>query len=416
MALGRRIGLRTGEREREGEAIKTTVPSNIEVDLKEELVGWRRHLHRNPELSFHEKETARFVYDTLESFGNLDLSRPTENSVMAMLVGEKPGRTLAIRADIDALPIQEENGFEFASQNDGVMHACGHDGHTAMLLGTAKVLSGMKDELPGEVRFLFQHAEETYPGGADEMVEAGVMDGVDAVIGIHLWSPLRVGRVGITYGAMMGSPDTFVIEINGKGGHAAMPHQAVDAIAIGSQVVTNLQHIASRNTDPMENLVISVTQFHAGTTHNVLPEKAELNGTVRTLDPELRDHLPGLMERVVKGIAEAHGAAYEFEYQRGYRPVINDDEITRVIEETALELFGAALVEHVPANMGGEDFSGFQEKAPGCFFLVGAGNEAEGITYPHHHPRFTIDEDSLPVGVKMFTHAALRLLDEREEG
>lgn len=385
--------------------------SNIEVDLKEELVGWRRHLHRNPELSFHEKETARFIYETLESFGNLDLSRPTENSVMAKLAGGKPGRTLAIRADIDALPIQEENGFEFASQNDGVMHACGHDGHTAMLLGTAKVLSGMKDEIPGEIRFLFQHAEETFPGGADEMVEAGVMDGVDAVIGIHLWSPLEAGKVGITYGPMMGSPDTFVVEITGKGTHAAMPHQGIDAIATGSQVVTNLQHIASRNVDPMDNIVVSVTQFHAGTTHNVLPEKAELNGTVRTLNPELRDRVPELMERVIKGITEAHGATYTFSYQRGYRPVINNEEITRVIEETALELFGDELVEHTPASMGGEDFSGFQEKAPGCFFLVGAGNEAEGIVYPHHHPRFTIDEAALPIGVKMFTHAAMRLLE-----
>lgn len=401
-------------RAEKGEIIETSTLNGLAEDAAEDLVGWRRHLHRNPELSFHEEETSQFVHDTLESFGNLELSRPTRTSVMGKLVGGKPGRTLALRADIDALPIQEENSFEFVSQNEGVMHACGHDGHTAMLLGTARILARMKDEIPGEIRFLFQHAEEAFPGGADSMVEAGVMDGVDAVIGIHLWSQLPAGRIGITYGPMMASPDTFEITVKGKGGHAAMPHQAVDAIAVGSQVVTNLQHIASRDTDPLANLVVSVTQFHAGTTHNVLPEKAELNGTVRTLDPDLRDRVPELMERVVKGITEAHGADYEFQYQRGYRPVINDEELTLAIEETARDLFGDEMIETMPPTMGGEDFSGYQQKAPGCFFLVGAGNEAEGITYPHHHPRFTVDEDALPVGVKMFTNAALRLLGTKE--
>jgi amidohydrolase len=193
-------------------------------DVKEEVVWWRRHLHRNPELSFQEEETARFVYETLRSFGNnLDLSRPTKTSVVARLIGAKPGRTLAIRADMDALPIEEENDFEFVSRNRGMMHACGHDGHTAMLLGTAKILSSMKDEINGEVRFLFQHAEELFPGGAQELVDLGVMEGVDTVIGAHLWAPLPVGKIGVAYGPMMGSPDTFWITIKGKGGHGATP-------------------------------------------------------------------------------------------------------------------------------------------------------------------------------------------------
>jgi len=346
----------------------------------------------------------------------LELSRPTATSVVARLVGAGPGRTLAIRADMDALPIEEENDFEFASRNPGVMHACGHDGHTAVLLGTAKILSGMRDKISGEVRFLFQHAEELYPGGAEEMVNAGAMEGVDLVIGAHLWAPMEVGKVGVAYGPFMASPDTFWITVNGKGGHAAMPHQAVDSIAIGTQVVTNLQHLVSRNTDPLDNVVVSVTKFTGGTTHNVIPGSVEMLGTVRTLDPEVRKKVPELMERVVKGITQAHGAEYEFEYQFGYRPVVNDAEVTRMVEETVREVFGEETLEVMRPNMGGEDFSALQQSAPGTFFYVGAGNEEKGITYPHHHPRFTVDEDALTYGLKMFMNATFKLLEaERRE-
>jgi amidohydrolase len=378
--------------------------------IREEVIEWRRHLHRHPELSFQEEKTAQFVYDTLQTFGSLELSRPTKTSVMARLMGAKPGKVLAIRADMDALPIQEENTFEFASQNSGVMHACGHDGHTAMLLGTAKILAGMKDRLQGEVRFLFQHAEELYPGGAEEMVQAGVMDGVDWVIGAHLWSPLEIGKIGVVYGPMMAAPDTFWITIKGKGGHAALPHQTVDSIAIGAQVVTNLQHIVSRNTDPLDNLVVSVTQFIGGTMHNVIPGAVQMCGTVRSFDAKLRESIPNLMERVIKGITDAHGAAYDFKYEFGYRPVINEEDVTRIIEETVREVFGEAALDLMKPNMGGEDFSAFQQKAPGTFFYIGAGNPDKGITYPHHHACFTVDEDALEMGVKMFVNAAFKFL------
>lgn len=390
----------------------TTITLNQVVEqIKQEVIEWRRHLHQNPELSFEETKTAQFIYDTLESFGNLELSRPTKTSVMARLIGSKPGKVLAIRADIDALPIQEENTFEFASQNPGVMHACGHDGHTAMLLGTAKILSGMKDRINGEVRFFFQHAEELFPGGAEEMVQAGVMDGVDLVIGAHLWSPLELGKVGVVSGAMMAAPDTFWITVNGKGGHAALPHQTIDSIAVAAQVVTNLQHIVSRNTDPLDNLVISVTQFVAGTTHNVIPGSVQICGTVRSFDAKLRETVPQVMERVVKGITDAHGASYEFNYQFGYRPVNNEENVTRVIEETVLDVFGEEALDKMKPNMGGEDFSAYQQKAPGTFFYVGAGNPDKGITYPHHHSRFTVDENALEIGVKMFVNATFKLLN-----
>jgi amidohydrolase len=379
--------------------------------MGDEVVGWRRHLHRNPELSFQEVETSRFVYETLESFGGLELFRPTPTSVVARLVGEKPGRTVALRADMDALPITEENDFEFASCNPGVMHACGHDGHTAMLLGAAKILVGMREEIKGEVRFLFQHAEEQPPGGAGEMVEAGVLEGVDAVIGIHLSSDLPVGKIGIGYGPRGAAADTFEILVHGKGGHAARPHKVIDTVPIAAQVVTNLQHVVSRGADPLDSVVLSVTRIAGGTTHNVIPSLVEMEGTVRALDEEAREKVAGTMERVIKGVTEAHEASYEFAYRRGYRPVVNDEEVTRVVEETAREVFGEGAIEHTPPTMGSEDFSAFQHEVPGSFLSVGARNEERGMIYPHHHPRFAIDEDALEHGVRMFVYATFGLLD-----
>ena len=380
--------------------------------IKKQVIEWRQHLHQNPELSFQEEKTAQFVYETLSSFGNLEVSRPVKNSVMARLIGSQPGKVLAMRADMDALPIMEENKFDFVSKNPGVMHACGHDGHTAMLLGVAKLLSDLKDKINGEIRFLFQHAEEVSPGGAYEMVQAGVMDGVDIVIGAHLWSTMEVGTVGICSGPMMAATDTFSITIFGKGGHAALPHETIDSISIASQVVTNLQHIVSRNTDPLENLVLSVTKFSGGTTNNVIPGAVEILGTVRSFEKNLNAEIPILMDRIIKGITEAHGASYEFEYEHSHPAVINDAEVTKLVEEVAIETLGQEGVEYIRPNMGGEDFAFFQEKAPGCFFFVSAGNKEKGITYPHHHPHFTIDEDALEIGVKMFVNAAIKIVME----
>ncbi len=385
-------------------------PDELIAQVHQQVIDWRRHLHQNPELSFHEQDTARFVQEALESMPGLVVTRPTATSVMARLPTARPGKVLAIRADMDALPIDEENEFEFRSQRSGAMHACGHDAHTAMLLGTATVLSAMADQLSGEVRFIFQHAEERFPGGADEMIRAGVMDGVDLVIGAHVWAPLEVGKIGIVYGPAMAAPDTFWITIHGKGGHAAMPHQTVDPIVAGAQVVSGLQHIVSRATDPLDTLVVSVTQFVAGTTHNVIPGSVHMQGTVRSFDPALRETVPALMERFVRGITEAHGATYELKYEEGYRVVLNEPTVTALVEDTVREVLNDAAIDMMKATMGGEDFSAFQERAPGCFFFVGAGNPANGVVHPHHHPRFTIDEDALEIGVKIFVHTAARAL------
>ncbi|MDI2587980.1 M20 family metallopeptidase [Psychrobacillus sp. NEAU-3TGS] len=387
----------------------TAIPPLIE-EIKDEVIAWRRYLHTHPELSFQEEKTAQFIYETLQSFDNLEVLRPTKTSVMARLIGKRPGKVIAIRADIDALPIQEETSLSFSSQNPGVMHACGHDGHTAILLGTAKLLSTLQDQLKGEVRFLFQHAEELAPGGAEEMVRAGVMDGVDMVIGAHLWSPLETGKIGVAAGPVMASPDTFTISITGQGGHAGLPHQTVDAIAVGAQVVSNLQHIVSRNVDPLDTLVLSITKFAGGTAMNIITGSVEIAGTVRLFNMELRPVVVDLMERVVKGITEAHGATYQFEYMEGPSPVINDNEITRLIKETVCELYGEEALVKVKPNMGAEDFSAFLRKAPGTYFFIGSGNKEKGTDYPHHHPRFDLDEDAFSKGMNMFVHATLELL------
>jgi amidohydrolase len=308
--------------------------------------------------------------------------------------------------------MDEETGLEFASENDGVAHACGHDGHTAILLGTAKVLSQLRDDIRGEVRFVFQHAEEVSPGGAEELVEAEVMDGVDAIIGLHLVAALQVGKVGLNYEALTAAPDNFEIVIKGEGGHAGQPEEVSDPVAVAAQVVTNLQYMISRGTDPRERAVLSIARISGGTKYNVIPEEVELEGTVRTVNEEVREGVPDSMERVVRGIAEAHEVSYSFEYQRGPDPVVNNEGVAAVVEDTAREVFEEEVsVEVMPPIMGGEDFSAYQRAAPSAFFLVGAGNEEKGITHSNHHPGFDIDEDALENGVKMFVHVTFRLLD-----
>jgi amidohydrolase len=378
--------------------------------VRASVVSWRRHLHQHPELSFHEERTSQFVADTLAGFGGLEITRPTRTSVVARLAGARPGPVLAIRADMDALPIQEANSHEFVSRTAGVMHACGHDGHTAMLLGAAGVLVGRRDELRGEVRFLFQHAEELHPGGAAELVAAGALDGVDLVIGAHLWLQLPFGEVAVKAGALMASPDTFRIVIKGAGGHAAMPQQAVDSIAVAAQVVTNLQHVVARNVDPLASAVVTVTRIAGGTTTNVIPGSVELEGTARTFDPALRARIPELMERVVAGVTSAHGARYEWTYVRGYDPVINDLNASDLVRRAVVRALGPEVLVEATPTMGAEDFSAYQRRVPGAFFFIGARNEERGIVHPHHHECFDLDERALDHGTRIFVAAATELL------
>src|SRR4051794_25225874 len=376
-------------------------PQVVRDQVVEQVVEWRRHLHRHPEPSFHEHETAAFVARTLEGFGGIDVSRPTETSVMGRLISGRPGPVVALRADIDALPVQEESGVEFASERPGLMHACGHDGHTAMLLGAARLLS--EAELPrGEVRFLFQHAEELVPGGARELVAAGVMEGVGFVYGCHLWGPLPSGQVAARSGPFGAAADFFRLTVTGRGGHAALPHRTVDAVAAAAELVTSLQHIVSRRIDPLQPAVVTIGSLHAGSAPNVIPGRAELAGTVRSFDAGVRERIPGLIDEIARGVCAAHGAEHELAYDHGYLPVINDERAAALVRSVVRD----ELVEIEPI-MGGDDFSAYLQHAPGCYAAVGAASE-----YPHHHPRFRIDERALAIGTRLHVDVALRALEE----
>jgi amidohydrolase len=287
------------------------------------------------------------------------------------------------------------------------MHACGHDAHTAILIATAKTLVERRGDLAGEVRFLFQAAEEKPPGGARQLVDSGALDGVDAVVGIHLFSQEPVGTISVPPGPRTAAADTIAIQIRGAGGHAALPHRAVDPVVVAAQVVSNLQLVVSRTVDPIESAVVSVTQFHAGTADNVIPETVELRGTVRTYSPEVRTAVRERIERIVRGVTEAHGATYGYEYVEGYAALHNDPEAAALVETAARAELGDDAIRHTPPIMGGEDFSAYLDVAPGAFFIVGAGDEDAA---PHHHPRFVIDESAIKPGIAVFVRTALDYL------
>jgi amidohydrolase len=362
------------------------------------VIAWRRHLHRHPEVSFHEHDTAAFIARTLEELG-VAVERPTETSVLGRLRASTPGPVVALRADIDALPIEERSGVEFASERPGAMHACGHDGHTAMLLGAAAELAA--SGLPrGEVRFIFQHGEELAPGGARELIAAGVMEGVDFVYGCHLWTPLEYGRVAAVPGNWMAAADFFEIRVTGRGGHAGLPHTAVDTVACAAALVGALQHIVARRIDPLAAAVVTVGSFHAGDAPNVIPGEAVLRGTTRSFDPDVRALLPKLIEEVGHGVCAAHRADFELDFVSGYQPVVNDPQATALVRSVA----DAELVD-LPPIMGGDDFSAYLAEAPGCYAFVGAGG-----AFPHHHPQFVIDERALAIGTRLHVNVARKVL------
>ncbi|MEK4228070.1 amidohydrolase [Solibacillus sp. FSL H8-0538] len=375
-------------------------------EVFKEVVEWRRHLHANPELSYHEGKTSQFIYDTLVSIGGLEVTRPTKYSVMAKLKGGQPGPVLGIHAHMNALPIKEDTGLDYKSTVDGVMHACGHDGHTAMLLGTVKILLSMREQIKGEVRFFFQHAEGFFSGGAPEVVEEGGMEGVDTVIAAHLIITQEVGTFGIAYGPTMAAPDGFYLTVKGKcDAGIGMPHDTIDSIAIGAQVVTNLQQVISNTTNPLEPAMLSIGKFIGGEAMNVIVNSVEISATIRTFNKEVREEMPTLIERVVKDITEAHGATYELEYLTGYEPVINDYKKAAVMENVIIGLYGEECFARFAPNMWAQDFSAFMRNTPGCYFFIGAGNKEKGIVYPHHHPKFDIDEEGMRYAMEILVEA-----------
>jgi amidohydrolase len=379
-------------------------------EVFEEVIEWRRYLHKHPELSFQEYHTAQYVYDVLESFGSLELSRPTKTSVVARLKGSKPGKVIAIRADMDALPIQEATELSFASVNNGVMHACGHDGHTSMLLGAAKILIEQKESLSGEIVFIFQHAEELPPGGAKEMVAAGVLEGVDEVVGIHLMTTIPYGSIGIRKGAITSNSDLFEITVQGKGGHSSTPELTIDPLATGAQIVTGLNHIVSRSVAPLDSAVVSVTKFQGGgQALNVIPDSVEIGGSVRVFSQSTRELIKNRITDIAEGIAKSNGAVATVNYTYGYNSVVNDIKVTEKVANMIEEHFSEHHLDWVDPMLGGEDFSAFSDEKPGCYVMIGAGNKEKGITYPHHHPKFDIDENALKDGLKFHVLTALTL-------
>ncbi|CAM3351773.1 amidohydrolase [Marinicrinis lubricantis] len=375
--------------------------------LHPQMIKWRRQLHQHPELSFKEEMTTSMIVQNLNSWGIENRLGLNDQGVIGTIYGGKPGPTVALRADIDALPIQDQKTCEYHSKVSGVMHACGHDGHTAILLSLAKVLQQEREQLHGNVRLIFQHAEEVTPGGALSMIRSGAVDDAAVIYGLHLWSPLEAGTAASAPAHFMAAADEFSIEIVGKGGHAGLPHETVDSVMIGSQLVVQLQTIVSRSINPAEPAVVSVGSFHGGTGFNIIADRAKLEGTVRTFNTHTRDQIEQRMHALCTHIGEMFGASVTLKYNRGYPPVVNHSaEYERFLKvsEPIFQPHSPLLLSHV---MAGEDFSYYLEKIPGCFVFVGAGNTKEGIISPHHHPLFDIDERSLLLGAELLLQLVL---------
>ncbi|MEH2423348.1 MAG: M20 family metallopeptidase [Nostoc sp.] len=401
--------------------------------LQPQLVEWRRRLHQQPELGFQEKLTAEFVSQKLQEWeiehqtgiahtgivatikgkgqdSETIQNRSTER--LALSVPSASGReaevqnpkVLAIRADIDALPIQELNEVPYKSQHDGVMHACGHDGHTAIALGTAYYLQQHRQDFSGTVKIIFQPAEES-PGGAKPMIEAGVLKNpdVDAIIGLHLWNNLPLGTVGVRAGALMAAVECFNCTILGKGGHGALPHQTVDSVVVAAQIVNALQTIVARNVNPIDSAVVTVGELHAGTKRNVIADTARMSATVRYFNPSLKGFFNQRVEQIIAGICQSYGASYDLEYWSLYPPVINDIKIAELVQTVAEEVVETPMgIVPECQTMAAEDMSFFLQEVPGCYFFLGSANPEKDLAYPHHHPRFDFDETALGMGVEMF--------------
>lgn len=382
-------------------------------NYEDELIELRRYFHQNPELGFQEFNTQGKIIEYLENLG-LKVEKMAKTGVVALLEGSEAGKTLLLRADMDALPVTEENDFEFKSCNEGIMHACGHDAHMAMLLVAAKILTKNKDKLKGNVKFVFQPNEED--AGAYLMVEEGVLENpkVDGAMAIHIWSPIETGKMSIQEGPVMGAMDIFKLEVIGKGGHTALPQEAIDPILIASQIVVGSQSIQTKEINVLTPTIISFAKFISGTASNIIPEKVTMEGTIRYLykgdDNSIEKPLVRF-KRVVDGICKTYGADYNLEFTPSNFVVDNDSTLAQVARENASELIGGEnLVSY--QTMAGEDFSEFGKEIPSCLFFVGSGNKEKGTDYPHHHPKFNIDEDALILGVQMHVMNAVKFLNE----
>lgn len=390
--------------------------------LAKEVIELRRHLHQYPELGGQEYETSRFIADYLKKIG-IEVEEGIANTgVVGLIKGEglndgdgspRAVKTIALRADMDALPITEQSEKVYKSTKEGVMHACGHDAHVAILLVTAKVLWEIKHLIKGNVKLIFQPSEEFHPGGALPMIEAGVLENpkVDSILGLHVNPYISSGVVAYSEGAIMANADNFALTLKGKGGHGASPHRSVDAIVLSAMVINALQLLPSRFIDPLEPVVVTVGTIHGGYKTNVIADKVELKGTIRTLSPALRKEVPEKIEELVAGIAKGYGGDYNFQYYLGYPALINNKEITLKVKTWASEILGSAMVEVLAKpSMGGEDFAYFTELIPGSYFHLGAAPQGE--IYPWHHPSFDINEEALVNGIAVMAYSSYEYLNK----
>lgn len=382
--------------------------------LRPDLVAWRRHLHMHPELSYAETETSAFVRARLLALG-LEPSAPMAGGtgLTCLVRGREDGPTVALRADMDALPIQEDGAAPYVSRNPGVAHLCGHDGHTTMLLGAASLLAKHPPKR-GNVKLLFQPAEEGGAGAA-RMIEDGALDGpaVEAIYALHVDPRVPTGRTGVVVGPANAAADTIEIEVKGAGGHAAYPHLSVDAVTVAAQVVTALQHVVSRHTDPLLPLVVTIGTIRGGFASNVIAPSVTMQGTVRSFDPGLRERMPALIERVVQGVVAAHGATATVGYEPGYPATVNDAALLPTFEAASAAVMGEGRNALMAPTMGAEDFSYYAQRVPGMIVRLGVRNEALGFVHPLHHPRFDLDEDALPLGAALLADVATRWLERR---
>ncbi|GAC1360642.1 MAG: amidohydrolase [Ktedonobacteraceae bacterium] len=392
-------------------------PDQLKAEIDErvpDLVAMRRDLHEHPEMAFEEVRTSGIVAQRLRALGLEVQTGIAQTGVVGLLQGGAAGpgaKTLAIRADMDALPIHELTEVEYRSQVDGKMHACGHDGHTSIALTVADILSKRRAELKGNIKFVFQPAEESV-GGAEPMLQQGALQGVDNIIGLHLISNHPMGRVGVRAGGVFASADKLKLVVHGKGGHGGMPQTAVDPIVISAHVITALQVLVSRESSPFSPAVVTIGTINAGTASNIIPEYVEMTGTMRAFTAEQREYLTRRVQEVANGVALALGGSCDVEVYDGCPPCVNDPAMTELVYQAATATVGEQAVDTGEEIMttGADDMSYFLNAVPGCYFVVGARNQSKGAMYPHHHPRFNIDEDALPIAVEVLTRAALDYL------
>lgn len=375
-------------------------------ELRDELIARRRDLHQHPELGFEEIRTSGIVARELSELGLEVQTGVGKTGVIGILEGAYDGPTVLLRADMDALPIVEENKTEFMSQSAGKMHACGHDGHTSIALGVAKVLSQHRDQMAGRVKFVFQPAEEIARGAA-AMVSDGALTHPqpDVTVGLHLWNSLPYGTLGVASGPVMASASNFTVKITGKGGHAASPHVSIDPIVCAAQMITLLQTIVSRNVDPFETAVVSVTQVRAGDAHNIIPQFAEMVGTIRTFRLSVRDQVVQRFQEIVENTAKACGCIGEVTFTHLTKPVINHDEVSARLRTLFKQVEPSLVLDQTVRTMGAEDVSEFMADIPGMYFFLGAADQTQDAYYGHHHPRFSFDEAALPLGVALLSSA-----------